>query len=60
MLQGEDEGTLVLKSVKLLDFGWYKCVASCEDPHNLSVESSLAEVDVVPRDGTSKYVTQTG
>jgi len=60
VLQGKDEGTLVIKSATLLDFGWYKCVASCEDNFSLSVKSSLAELDVKPRYGTSKYVTQTG
>ncbi|XP_020605225.1 uncharacterized protein LOC110044046 [Orbicella faveolata] len=52
VLQGEDEGTLVFKSVTLFDFGWYKCVASCEDSSSLNVKSSPAELDVVPRDGT--------
>lgn len=60
-VQGKDDGTLVLKSVSLPDFGWYRCVASCEDSSD-RVESSLAELNVVPRDGTSKYmyVTQSG
>ena len=62
MLQRGLESTLVLNSVTLLDFGWYKCVASCKDSSSLSLESSLAELNVVPRDGTSKYmyVTQSG
>jgi len=58
VLQGEDEGTFVIKSATLLDFGWYKCVARCEDSFSLGVKSSLTELDVVPRDGTSKYVIQ--
>jgi len=45
VLQGEDEGKLVFKSVTLLDFGWYMCVASCKDSSSLSVESSPAELD---------------
>ena len=57
-LEGKDEGILVLKSVTLPDFGGYKCVASCKDSPRDSVESSLAELNVTPRDGTSKYVTQ--
>ena len=59
-LQGEDEGTLVLKYVTLYDFGYYKCVASLKDSPSVSVESSLAELDVTPRDGTSKYVNRSG
>lgn len=57
-LQGKDESTLVHKSVTLLDFGWYKCVAICKDSDN-SVESVLVELDVTPRDETSKYGTVT-
>ena len=56
-LQGKDEGTLVLKSVTLPDFGWYNCVASCPSDR---VESSLAELNVTPHDGRSTYVTQFG
>ena len=59
VLQEKEEGTLVLKTV-LPDFGWYKCVASCEDGSGISVESSPTELDVIPRDGRSKYVTQSG
>jgi len=55
LLQGKNEGTLVLKTV-LPDFGWYKCVASCKDNSSIRVESSPAELDVIPRDGKSKYV----
>ena len=58
LLQGKNEGTLVHKSVTLRDFGWYKCVASCEDSSSDRVESSLVELNVTPRDGRSKYVTQ--
>jgi len=54
VVQGKDEGTLVLKSVTLPDFGCYKCVASCKDSPSDSVESSLAELNVTPRGGTSK------
>ena len=57
-LKGKNEGTLVLKSVTLPDFGWYKCLASCKDSSH-SVESALAELDVIPRNGTSKYWTVT-
>ena len=57
-LEGKDEGTLAFKSVTLPDFGWYKCVASCKDSPRDSMESSLAELSVAPRDGTSEYVTQ--
>jgi len=60
VLQGKKEGTLVLKSVTLRDFGFYKCVASCEDSSSVRVESFSAELDVIPLDGTSKYVTQSG
>ena len=51
MLQGGNEDTLVLKSVRMLDFGWYMCVASCKDGSSLRLESSPAELDVTPRDG---------
>ena len=54
-LQTKNDGTLVLKPVKLQDFGFYKCVASFEDSPSVCVES-LAELNVRPRDGTSKYV----
>ena len=57
-LQGKDESLLVHKSVTLPDFGWYKCVAICEDSDN-SVESLSVELDVIPRDETSKYGTVT-
>ena len=53
VLLGRDDGTLVFKSVTLLDFGWYKCVAICEDSSSLSLESLPAVLDVIPRDGTS-------
>ena len=53
MLQRGLESTLVLNSVTLLDFGWYKCVASCKDSSSLSLESSLAELEVTPREGRS-------
>lgn len=56
-LPGKNESTLLLKSVTLPDFGCYKCVASCKDNPSDVVESSPAELDVTPRDGTSKYVT---
>lgn len=52
MLQRGDEGTLVLKSVTLLDFGCYNCVASCEGSPFLRMASWPAELDVTPRDGT--------
>jgi len=54
MLQGKNEGTLVLKTVTLADFGWYKCVASGKDDSSITVESSPAELDVIPCDGRSK------
>ena len=57
-LQGKDESTLVHKSVTLPDFGWYKCVAICKDSDN-SVQSLPVELDVTPRDETSKYRTFT-
>ena len=60
VLQEKEEGTLVLKTVQWPDFGWYKCVASCKDGSGISVESSPAELDVIPRDGRSKYVPQSG
>ncbi|XP_020604602.1 uncharacterized protein LOC110043488 isoform X2 [Orbicella faveolata] len=53
VLQGKKEGTLVLKSVTLRDFGFYKCVASCEDSSSVRVESFSAELDVIPLDGTT-------
>ena len=55
-LQGKDKSTLVLKSVTLPDFGWYKCVACCKDSPSDSMKSSLTELNVTPRDGTSKYM----
>jgi len=60
VLQGKEEGTLVIKTVTLPDFGRYKCVASCKDDSSIRVESSPAELDVMPCDGKSKYVTQSG
>jgi len=37
----------------LRDFGWYKCVASCEDSPSVKEESLSAELDVIPCFGTS-------
>ena len=59
-LPGRNASTLSLKHVKLRDFGRYRCVARCKDSSSFSVDSSPAELDVTPRDGTSKYVIQSG
>ncbi|KAL9971604.1 hypothetical protein ACROYT_G017788 [Oculina patagonica] len=55
-LQGKNESILLLKSVALPEFGCYKCRVSCKDCPSEVVESSHAELDVTPRDGTSKYL----
>ncbi len=53
-LQGKNEPILGLKSVTLPDFGCYKCCASCKDKPSDKVESSPADLDVTPCDGTSE------
>ena len=53
-LHGKNQSVLVIKSVTLSDFGCYTCRASCKDNPSHVVKSSPADLDVTPRDGTSK------
>lgn len=52
------ENTLLLKSITFRDFGWYKCRVNFEGNPVDVVESSLAELNVTPRDG-AKYKSLT-
>lgn len=47
-----DEAILRLKSVKMGDFGCYKCHVSCQDNPSVYVESDPGELDVTPGEGT--------
>lgn len=50
-----NEAVLQLKSVKMGDFGCYKCCVSCQD--GAFVESDAVYLDVTPGKGTSKYMS---
>ena len=50
-MQGQRSSTLVLKSVKMEDFGSYKCQVKYGDGYCKCVESFSAELDIVPREG---------
>ena len=52
-----NEAILQLKSVKMRDFGCYKCRVSCQDNPSLFVESDAVDLDVTPGEGTSEYMS---
>ena len=53
-LQGQTNSSLVFDSVKPRDFGCYCCEVRCSYGP-VKVLSGLAELDVLPREGMSKY-----
>ena len=58
-LPGQTNSSLVFDSVKPRDFGCYSCEVRCSDGQNKSepvkLLSRVAELDVLPREGMSKY-----
>ena len=61
-LPGQTNSSLVFDSVKPRDFGCYCCEVRCSDGQDKSepVLSSEVELDVLPREGMSKYQTWIG
>lgn len=59
MLLEQTNSSLVFDSVKPCDFGCYSCEVRCSDGQNKSepvkLLSRAAELDVLPREGMSKY-----
>lgn len=55
--ENNNEAILQLKSVKMRDFGCYKCRVSCQDNPIAFVESDAVDLDVTPAKGTSKYMS---
>jgi len=58
-LQRQISPSLVLNQIKPSDFGCYCCEVRCSDDQNKSepvkLLSRVAELDVLPREGMSKY-----
>ncbi len=54
-MQGQNDTTLVLGCVGLRDFGCYVCQVSLADSQCHCFQSSVAVLDVVPRDGMGEY-----
>lgn len=58
-LTEQTNSSLVFDSVKPRDFGCYSCEVRCSDGQNKSepvkLLSRAAELDVLPREGMSKY-----
>ena len=54
-LEGKTLDTLLLDSVRMQDFGWYRCQVSCSgDTRKEPVKSGPAELNVTPRPGKSE------
>ena len=54
-LEGKTSDTLLLDSVRMQDFGWYRCQVSCSgDTRMEPVKSGPAELNVTPRPGKSE------
>lgn len=56
-LRGRTDSSLVFDSVKPCDFGCYCCEVRCSygQKKSESVKSNVAELEVLPREGKSKY-----
>ena len=54
-LEGKTSDTLLLDSVRMQDFGWYRCQVSCSgDTRKEPVKSGPAELNVTPCPGKSE------
>ena len=54
-LHGENNSTLVLDSLKVQDFGFYKCVVRNDKRDDSScVASEVVELEVTPAEGQSE------
>ena len=56
-LEGKTSDTLLLDSVRMQDFGWYRCQVSCSgDTRMEPVKSGPAELNVTPRPGKVRII----
>ena len=56
-LQGKDNSTLILDSLEVKDFGFYKCeVRSDKRYESNCVASEVVELDVTPAEGKSELI----
>ena len=54
VLQGQNNASLVLDSVKMRDFGCYRCCITPRGSHGEAVTSEPALLEVFPCEGKSK------
>ena len=56
-LQGKDNSTLILDSLEVKDFGFYKCEVRSGKRHDSNcVTSEVVELDVTPAEGKSELI----